>query len=201
MGVSTKGIILMKEESKDIIEILDTIKNTCDEIFREQARKAFDLVYPEDKGSRRPIYASLPKEEKANFSHPEVLYSSGFFHANFAYRNDLGEKEARSISIFTDKKFGNDINNEFDDFNSAPRSGIILSFSQWGDSEKIMTRLLEKFGDTYPSFLIKSDCAGVDSPENLVKIGNAVEYDNPVKVSPLNNAIVDEAPKRKSIRP
>ncbi|EPP7234026.1 hypothetical protein ACTOJ1_000942 [Shigella flexneri] len=204
MSVCTKGFVLMNEEQKDIINILDTIKTTCEEIFREQAKKVFDSLPTEYKEGRRPIWHSLPKEEKEKFSHPVVEYSSGFFQAHFSYSNDNGEREQRSISIFTDKKFSNDINNEFDDFeNPNKRSGIILSFNKWGDSEKIMTRILEKFALQYPSFLLKDDCAGVhNTPENLVKIGSAIEPEYPVVVSPAKEPeIKPETTVRRSRKP
>lgn len=204
MGISTKGFVLMNEEQKDIINILDTIKSTCEEIFREQAKKVFDSLPTEYQEGRRAIWQALPKEEKEKFSHPEVQYSSGFFQAHFSYSNDNGEREQRSISIFTDKKYNNDINNEFDDFeNSHQRSGIILSFNKWGDSEKIMTRILEKFGDQHPAFLLKDDCAGVhNTPENLVKIGSAVESKHPVILSPAKEPEVKPEPTvRRSMRP
>lgn len=187
MSVCTKGIVLIDEDKKDVINILETIKTTCTEIFREQAKKVFDALPEELKHDKRPIWGSLPDKEKEKFSHPEITYSSGFFQADFAYCNDDGEREQRSISIFTDKKWNSDINIEFDDDNNPnQRSGIILSFNNWGESEKVMTRILEKFGDTYPSFLLKNDCAGVENtPENLVKIGSAVEVDNPVVLSPV----------------
>lgn len=199
MSVCTKGFVLMNENQKDIINILDIVKNTCSDIFREQAKKVFESLSDEAKEGKRPVVGALPKEEKEKFSHPTVEYSSGFFQANFAYSNDNGECEQRSISIFTDKKFNNDINNEFDDFeNPNPRSGIILSFNKWGDSEKIMTRILEKFGDQYPSFLLKDDCAGVhNTPENLVKIGSAVEKKYPVVLSPSKEPEVTVRRSRK----
>lgn len=204
MSVCTKGFVLMDENQKDVVNILDIVKNTCEEIFREQAKKVFDSLPDEYKEGRRPIFHSLPKEEKDKFSHPVIEYSSGFFQAHFSYSNDNGEREQRSISIFTDKKFSNDINNEFDDFeNPNKRSGIILSFNKWGDSEKIMTRILEKFALQYPSFLLKDDCAGVhNTPENLVKIGSAIEPEYPVVVSPAKEPeIKSETTVRRSRKP
>lgn len=204
MSVSTKGIVLINEEEKDIIQILDIIKDTCSEIVREKARKVFESLPDEVKEGKRAIVGALPKEEKAKFSHPIVEYSSGFFQARFAYSNDNGEREQRSISIFTDKKFHKDLNNELDDFeNPNQRSGIILSFNKWGDSEKIMTRILEKFAFQYPSFLLKDDCAGVhNTPENLVKIGSAIEPENPVVVSPAKEPeIKPETTVRRSRKP
>lgn len=204
MSVCTKGFVLMDENQKDVVNILDIVKNTCEDIFREQVKKVFDTLPAEYKEGRRPIFHSLPKEEKDKFSHPVIEYSSGFFQAHFSYSNDNGEREQRSISIFTDKKFNNDINNELDDFeNPNKRSGIILSFNKWGDSEKIMTRILEKFGDQYPSFLLKDDCAGVhNTPENLVKIGSAIEPEYPVVVSPAKEPeIKPETTVRRSRKP
>lgn len=200
MGISTKGIVLIDEDKKDVIDILETVKTACTEIFREQAKKVFESLPEELKDGKRPIWASLPDKEKEKFSHPVVEYSCGFFQANFSYCNDEGEREQRSISIFTDKRFNNDINNEFDDFeNPNQRSGIILSFNKWGDSEKIMTKILEKFGDTYPAFLLKNDGSSVENtPENLVKIGSAVELDNPVVLSPVKEP---EPTVRRSRRP
>lgn len=204
MSVCTKGFVLMDENQEDVVNILDIVKNTCEDIFREQVKKVFDTLPAEYKEGRRPIFHSLPKEEKDKFSHPVIEYSSGFFQAHFSYSNDNGEREQRSISIFTDKKFNNDINNELDDFeNPNKRSGIILSFNKWGDSEKIMTRILEKFGDQYPSFLLKDDCAGVhNTPENLVKIGSAIEPEYPVVVSPAKEPeIKPETTVRRSRKP
>lgn len=204
MSVCTKGFVLMDENQKDVVNILDIVKNTCEDIFREQVKKVFDTLPAEYKEGRRPIFHSLPKEEKDKFSHPVIEYSSGFFQAHFSYSNDNGEREQRSISIFTDKKFSNDINNELDDFeNPNKRSGIILSFNKWGDSEKIMTRILEKFGDQYPSFLLKDDCAGVhNTPENLVKIGSAIEPEYSVVVSPAKEPeIKPETTVRRSRKP
>lgn len=204
MSVCTKGFVLMDENQKDVVNILDIVKNTCEDIFREQVKKVFDALPAEYKEGRRPIFHSLPKEEKDKFSHPVIEYSSGFFQAHFSYSNDNGEREQRSISIFTDKKFSNDINNELDDFeNPNKRSGIILSFNKWGDSEKIMTRILEKFALQYPSFLLKDDCAGVhNTPENLVKIGSAIEPEYPVVVSPAKEPeIKPETTVRHSRKP
>lgn len=196
MGVSTKGVVLIDEDKKDVIEILDNIKNACDEIYREKGKQAFYDLNPDYVGEKRPIVASLPQEEKDKFSHPTVEYSSGFFQAHFSYRNDKGDAEQRSISIFTSKKFNSDINNELevDNADAPALTGIILSFNKWGDSQEIMTRILEKFGDTHPSYLIKNDCASRSEPGNISKIGNAPEA-TPIELSPEEEPV--QRPRRK----
>lgn len=196
MGVSTKGVVLIDEDKKDVIEILDNIKNACDEIYREKGREAFYTLNPDYVGEKRPIVASLPQEEKDKFSHPKIEYSSGFFQAQFSYRNDSGEAESRNLSIFTDKKFNRDLNIELEreGENVPEESGIIISFNKWGDSQEIMTRILEKFGDAHPSYLIKDDCAGLSKPGNIVKVGNAPET-TPIELSPEEEPV--QRPRRK----
>lgn len=206
MSASTAGIVLMKDSDKNIIDILDKIKESLTEIYMERLTDSIKKHAPE--ANIRAAFI-LPDEEQKKFSSVDLIYGDrGTFRALFSVSSDVAEKNMEHRDVYFHlNTFQNDIRQDLDLKDEDKPEGFTFSVGRWGSDAEIIMKVLEKFGDNNPSFLIRNDCSF--GKENVVKIGNAktdfdIEYITKEEFEPIRKVEIDErrnkfSPKEKKV--
>lgn len=206
MALSTVGIVLIKDKNKDVLDILDKVKDTLEDFYYEKVQEA------------RNKSVSVADELK-KFRPVDLSYTArGSLSASFGFYSELAQdnEENRNISVHINT-FENDIKQDLRLSENIKPEGILFSLNKWGSSDEILIKLLENFGDKNPAFLIRNDAES--SKENVVKIGNAkceyeIEYLSKEEYQPLRKKETDillnkfssvqkeqELKKKKTIKP
>lgn len=194
MAASTAGIVLIKNSDINVFDILDKIKEGLTEIYTERLTDSIKKHVPD--ANIRAAFI-LPEEERKKFSSVNLKYSKrGVFRALFSVPSDVAEKNIEHRDMYFDlKTYENDIRQDLNLKDEDKPEGFTFSVNRWGSDAEIIMKVLEKFGDDTPAFLIRNDCSF--GKENVVKIGNAktefdVEYITKEEFEPIRKVEMEE---------
>lgn len=195
MTVSVKGLVFSKNNMSSF-EALDKIKSGIESFFMDKLAESIKKEHPKDHMHRMKTIINLSDEEQEKFSYPEIEYKGdGLFHVRLSFPSEFKKEgyESRKISVLVDLEEKEEYVNaryigvpsdkikEMKDF----KLRVWLSLDMSGSASEIVTSILKKFGDDYPSYLIRNDSADVFEKDckNVVKVGSFIDNISSVSIS------------------
>lgn len=180
MSNNTVGIVLMDEKNKNFSEITAKVQIALDDFYNEKLQACInDLPVP------NASFKDLSAYQQGEFKSPVIEYRSldnTSAYARLSFINSPGFAGSdRTVTIHT-RSFIEDIKDYLNTDKELPSILFSMGNNQAGHS--IITRILEQFGDDYPSYMLKDE--GADNQKtigNLTKIGSATEI-TPIQLSP-----------------
>lgn len=194
MTVSVKGLVFSKKNMSSF-EALDKIKSGIESFFMDKLAESIKKEHPEDHMHRMKTIINLSDKEQEKFSYPEIEYKGyGLFNVRLSFPSEFKKEgyESRKISVLVDLEEEDEYVNaryigvpadeikEMKDF----KLRVWLSLDMSGSASEIVIAILKKFGNDYPSYLIRNDSTDAFDKDckNVVKVGSFIDNISSVSI-------------------